>query len=508
MNEKMQSDIKKIKILTETFNVSQAEDAVKDINGILDAKISGDTLSYIIDEHASDYDIMVAVMNTLETELSIESEPYFDEDDAIPAPVYEENDTFDEGEAAEEENGKESVSDKDVKKEERKGRFIELCISAVALIAGFILGAFEKTAKISDYVKVVAFAIAGYEAMFGGVKRFIKKDFFNSDLIITLSSVVMILLSDAGAAAIISLAYSLCNFLTDIAEDKVRASVICKITSKNEELKNFDTEFGALKKFRAAEKFITPAVFAVALLAAFIPPAFKSDYASALYKTAYGAALILAVLPLTSVSFALTVNAYFAFLKCVGSDAVADLNALDKLGSVSAVAFDENAVIKDGKINSDASGAVMELYDAKIKDIELLSSAGKEETKKLRKELGMNKSASMLTSAEDKENELNELKKEHKGGEVLFVGNQNLKNEFLTISVGDNLRKVPYLIKVAVRYKKISRVIFVFSAAIRALAIVFAVTGITSSAWFAALTGIITAATGFLLSLLNKGEII
>ena len=47
-----------------------------------DVTVEADLLTYYIDEWASDYDIMVAIMNALEEE-NIESEPYFDDNDEM-----------------------------------------------------------------------------------------------------------------------------------------------------------------------------------------------------------------------------------------------------------------------------------------------------------------------------------------------------------------------------------------------------------------------------------------
>ena len=68
-----------IKILNANDKLSEVINNVKLYEGITDVTVNNDILSYYIDEWASDYDIMVAVMNALE-EAGIDSEPYFDDD--------------------------------------------------------------------------------------------------------------------------------------------------------------------------------------------------------------------------------------------------------------------------------------------------------------------------------------------------------------------------------------------------------------------------------------------
>ena len=74
--------IGKLKILSNNGEVEVALKEISALEGVMEVKVDNDILSYAIDEWASDYDIMVAIMNALEEE-NIESEPYFDDNDEM-----------------------------------------------------------------------------------------------------------------------------------------------------------------------------------------------------------------------------------------------------------------------------------------------------------------------------------------------------------------------------------------------------------------------------------------
>jgi hypothetical protein len=65
----------KIKILTENERVFDVVKKVKSYEGVSDVTVEADLLTYYIDEWASDYDIMVSVMNALE-EAGIDSDKF------------------------------------------------------------------------------------------------------------------------------------------------------------------------------------------------------------------------------------------------------------------------------------------------------------------------------------------------------------------------------------------------------------------------------------------------
>ena len=71
----------KLKILSKSDKFTQTVKDLKLSEGITDITVDGDILTYYIDEWASDYDVMVNVMNVLEG-VGVESEPFFEDGDA------------------------------------------------------------------------------------------------------------------------------------------------------------------------------------------------------------------------------------------------------------------------------------------------------------------------------------------------------------------------------------------------------------------------------------------
>ena len=100
----------KIKILTENANLNLVISELKTAETITDITINEDILTYSIDEWASDYDVMVYIMNTLE-EKNIESEPFFEDEDNFEKQVTIEESLSSNSTEVEEDNDDESGSD-------------------------------------------------------------------------------------------------------------------------------------------------------------------------------------------------------------------------------------------------------------------------------------------------------------------------------------------------------------------------------------------------------------
>ena len=91
--------IKSLKILSDTINnIEEIESSILNIKGVVDAKINPIgtefKLDYALDDWASDHDVMVSIMELLENDFSLESEPYFDEDEDIVVESKEEHERY------------------------------------------------------------------------------------------------------------------------------------------------------------------------------------------------------------------------------------------------------------------------------------------------------------------------------------------------------------------------------------------------------------------------------
>ena len=188
--------VKSLKIINSVIeNKEEIESSILNIKGVVDAKInelgSDFKLDYALDNWASDYDVMVSIMELLENDYSLESEPYFDEDEDIVIESKEDNEYYyedhveeDEEEYEHEEHG---CSCHNHSHHHAHGEFvntpksklIELGVSLGIFIIGLILSFVDKTKQIAPYIMVVAYSVAGYETLFEGLIGLFRKDFFN-----------------------------------------------------------------------------------------------------------------------------------------------------------------------------------------------------------------------------------------------------------------------------------------------------------------------------------------
>ncbi|MBO5712840.1 MAG: hypothetical protein J6R88_01385, partial [Clostridia bacterium] len=67
----------KIKVLTEGQNILEVIKKVKTFEGVVDVTLENGVITYYLDEWASDYDVMISIMNALE-EVGVDSETCFD----------------------------------------------------------------------------------------------------------------------------------------------------------------------------------------------------------------------------------------------------------------------------------------------------------------------------------------------------------------------------------------------------------------------------------------------
>ena len=228
--------VKSLKIINSVIeNKEEIESSILNIKGVVDAKInelgSDFKLDYALDNWASDYDVMVSIMELLENDYSLESEPYFDEDEDIVIESKEDNEYYyedhveeDEEEHEHEEHG---CSCHNHSHHHAHGEFvntpksklIELGVSLGIFIIGLILSFVDKTKQIAPYIMVVAYSVAGYETLFEGLIGLFRKDFFNEKMLMTIASVAALLLGETAEAYGIMLLFALGELFEHAALD-------------------------------------------------------------------------------------------------------------------------------------------------------------------------------------------------------------------------------------------------------------------------------------------------
>ena len=200
---------------------------VEKLEGVISVKIENNLINYEISEWASDYDVMVAIMNICES-LSFDSEPLFEgAEDMVNSvnPHASENENHEHGEHCdfhhEHEHGEhcdchhehddkhgvsfcgcdnDHVHDEKENKKYLKSKIIELSASIIIFIVGAILSGIETTKEASSYVLIMAFAIAGYDVILNGIVKIFKGKPFTEDTLMTIAAVSAILLGETVEA--------------------------------------------------------------------------------------------------------------------------------------------------------------------------------------------------------------------------------------------------------------------------------------------------------------------
>ena len=207
-------------------DVKKITSEVEKLEGVISAKIENNLLSYEISEWASDYDVMVAIINICES-LSFDSEPVYDGADDMVNSVnahahdhedcdcnhdHEDCDCNHDHEDCDCHHdhehgvsfcgcGNEHFNDEKETKKYVKSKIIELSASIIIFIVGAILSGIETTKQASPYVLIMAYAIAGYDVILNGITKIFKGKPFTEDTLMMLASVAAILLNETLEAA-------------------------------------------------------------------------------------------------------------------------------------------------------------------------------------------------------------------------------------------------------------------------------------------------------------------
>ena len=232
----------KINSLVPSEKLKNLVSKVNSFEGVISAKVSDNIISYELSEWASDYDVLVEILKLFEDE-GYDVEPLFEGGEEV-AEVVSQIHRHDEGKECDkycesehcdchhdhEGEGHEhcdchhdhlehshthacscghdhgSIEDLSNTKE-RKYKLIELSISLVIMVVGVILSRIESTVRFSNYVLVIAYAIAGYNAVLGGIISIFRGKPFNENTLMTISSISAIFLGETLEAVGIMLLF-------------------------------------------------------------------------------------------------------------------------------------------------------------------------------------------------------------------------------------------------------------------------------------------------------------
>ena len=221
----MEESRKIVFYLERVKNASLLERSIAKINGVLSVNVKEEEsiLEYTIDEWASDYDVFTEVMSICaecgvaidfdkKDEQEEQEEPQSatkEKDEEIPAEVEaEQADGVDEAKA---EKKKKSGG-----LSERVQRIIELGVAITAYVVALFF------TEMTQYIFLaIAFAIAGYDALYEAFTKILKKQFFSEELIITLAFFASILLGYASFAVVALLLYSVVAFARKVIREEI-----------------------------------------------------------------------------------------------------------------------------------------------------------------------------------------------------------------------------------------------------------------------------------------------
>lgn len=209
-------------------NAQAFERSLVKISGILSVKVDleKNTLSYEIDEWASDYDVFTEIMRIAD-ECGVEID--FDAKPAEELEKEQESDIIKPTEQAVVANAEpEIVPEQEEEEEERpakkskKGlserlqRVIEIGVSIAAYVVALFL------TDIAQYIFLaIAFALCGYDALYEAIVKITKKQIFSEELVISLAFFASIFLGYAQYAVIAVLLYSIVAFARKIIREEI-----------------------------------------------------------------------------------------------------------------------------------------------------------------------------------------------------------------------------------------------------------------------------------------------
>ncbi len=236
----MEIRVQSLKIISKInvdFNVIEKE--ILNIKGVIDSKIkeSGESyiLNYALDNWASEYDVMVSIMELLDKEFSLESEPlFYDEEENIEFDYSEENieKNYPLQDYEEEIVSKNEPIEQNTEVFDKKGhshneeehvnpktKILELSIAFIIFIAGIILNAIPSTKMMAKYFYVIAYSVAGYEVIFEGLIGVFKGKVFSEFFLMTIASIAAIILGKTAEAFGIMFLFSIGELFEHVATD-------------------------------------------------------------------------------------------------------------------------------------------------------------------------------------------------------------------------------------------------------------------------------------------------
>ncbi len=211
---------------------------IKALDGVSSVSVEGDLLIYGLDGEADEYDILAKIVDISDEE---GVNFYFDvsenEDNRPIEPLIDKNQdgssvdltaekSADEGKRSQGGGTGEALLTQQEKrsaaKSENKFRLGELILSVALLIASLFFEESNEVFSARSIFIILSFAIAGYEVVYNGFIDIVKKRFFDGNLAILISSIVLILIGEPLYSVIIMVLFCLSKYVQTLYAQRAK----------------------------------------------------------------------------------------------------------------------------------------------------------------------------------------------------------------------------------------------------------------------------------------------
>jgi len=284
---------------------------------------------------------------------------------------------------------------------------------------------------------------------------------------------------------------------------------------------------GTLSRFqsfvKAKSKIYLPALLAVCLLLAFLPPLAFDDYSVGLARWGYTATIIAALCSSLLICGSHAIAILAAVVSAKKHDVLpADYSAAEKLALTDEIYVDRESVLLDGNdMKEDCRGASLELKDFGKKMV-MVSSLSDDECVKVCSEQSIPEYCADKNDARKveildealkngkvvvlSENKLTSYGLTRENGAIVAYSDENGEYKADATVTDGKVSRVPFVVKLAARTMKICKGWLVAGLAVKAILVVLALCGV-AGLWWAVLADTLVGVAACVAALLNKGNV-
>lgn len=454
------------------------------VKGVIGINIDSqnETVKYALDQWASDYDVFCK-LNEICEKYNLDLD-FGDNIEEVTVETEKED-------IIETENGEvEDIETEETVKQGKltKGDIIEKIsvfgLSIIVTVVGLFLTKFP---NVQPWILMIGFTLASYETLYNVIVKLAEKSYVFEDVVTFIGALVLMYLGFTTSAFVIMLLYGVIGFIQSYCEhtaimyeEKLENQLKSDILEEEKnhiqeklEFINYNKEICDLKtaKFSINRTKYNIAFIVFSLLLTFIPPLFKiKSYGIELTsKWLYVGASSLVISCFGCALYSLKLTAKTSVYKCLKEGvAVNEFNTYLNLSNLSSVCLDDSVINAE-----DVQGAVMEMKEDIGLSVNVVSSIGSKEVTEIKNSLGANGGLASA-SVTSKQNYAEKHNAILVGNEEVTLSAKNAivygKNGNICVE-GNELKKVPFVIKMAVRTAKVLKMNKVLPFVVKAILI-------------------------------------